>query len=91
MRKYDETYDIVVSMAKTKMLMNSHKGDIESLAPAQLITMGKEEFEELFDAINEDAGYMHVIEEVADILNFAVAAAHKAIEGYRSRKDEQSN
>lgn len=84
--KYDETYEIVVAMAKIKMTMNSYKGDIEDIAKDKLIAMGKDEFDELYGAINEDAGYIHVIEEVADILNFAVATAHNAIQVYRRRK-----
>lgn len=86
--KYDKTYDIVVSMARTKMLMNDHKGNIEDLSATELVKMGKEEFDELHEALSDDNNYIHVVEEVADILNFAVAAAHRAIEGYRRRKGE---
>ncbi len=87
--KYDKTYDIVVHMAKVKMLMNEHKGDIEDTNTDVLIELAKGELDELHEAIrsNEEAdNYVHVIEEVADVLNFAIAAAHNAIEGYRSRK-----
>ncbi len=85
--KYDETYDIVISMAKTKMMMNAHKGNIEDLSPSQLCSLGAVEFKELFEAIEDKSSQTHIIEEVADVLNFAVAAAYKAIEEYRSRKN----
>lgn len=83
--KYDDVYDIVVSMAKTKMIMNAHKGNIENIPPDDLVVRGKQEFDELADAI-KNGDYISVIEEVADILNFAVGAAYNAIEDYRSRK-----
>tara|TARA_R110002096_G_scaffold367234_1_gene560567 strand:+ start:55 stop:318 length:264 start_codon:yes stop_codon:yes gene_type:complete len=84
--KYDDTYDIVVSMAKTKMLMNAHKGDIEKVPTDVLVLKAKEELDELLEAINVGSDYVHVVEEVADILNFAVAAAYNAINNYRERK-----
>lgn len=86
--KYDETYDIVVAMAKAKMMMNAHKGAIEDVPICDLISKGKEEFDELWEAVENKSGvdYTHIIEEVADVLNFAVAAAHNAIQAYRSRK-----
>jgi len=87
--KYDEAYDIVIAMAKAKMMMNAHKGKIEEVPIDQLIAMGMEEFSELKDAIY-GGDYTHIIEEVADVLNFAVAAAYNAIEGYRKRKGEKS-
>lgn len=83
--KYDETYEIVVAMAKAKMMMNSHKGAIEDMGPIALVEKGKLEFDELEEAITSK-DYAHIVEEVADVLNFAVAAAHKAIQDYRSRK-----
>lgn len=85
--KYDKTYEVVVHMAKAKMLMNDHKGNIEELSASQLVTMAKEELDELFEAIAaENHNHTHVIEEVADVLNFAIAAAHSAISEYRSRR-----
>ncbi len=84
--KYDDTYDVVVTMAKIKMKMNSHKGDIESCAFDELIRLAGEELIELEQAIIASDNQLHVIEEVADTLNFTVAAAHKAIESYRTRK-----
>ncbi len=86
--KYDKTYEIVVHMAKVKMLMNEHKGNIEDISTRILITKAKEELDELYESLAGD-DYVHIIEEVADVLNFAVAAAHNAINGYRKRKNEQ--
>lgn len=86
MSKYDETYDIVVAMAKVKMMMNAHKGRIEDIPKEDIISKGKEEFDELSYALDVGKGYVHVIEEVADILNFAVGAAYNAIQQYRERK-----
>ncbi len=83
--KYDETYEIVVTMAKIKMRMNAHKGDIEDAHYDELINMAKEELCELGEAIMGDS-QVHIIEEAADVLNFTIAAAHKAIESYRTRK-----
>lgn len=82
--KYDEVYEIVVSMAKAKMLMNAHKGEIENVDPGTLCTLGKGEFDELNAAVGTN--YVHVVEEVADVLNFAVAMAYNAIKGYRNRE-----
>lgn len=85
--KYDETYEVVVHMAKLKMLMNRHKGNIEDCNTDVLIALAKEELQELLEAItSHDKNYVHIIEEVADVLNFAVAAAFNAIDEYRSRK-----
>lgn len=90
--KYDEVYDIVVAMAKTKMMMNAHKGSIENVDTDTLIQCGKDEFIELGDAIHNAANgadnYVHIVEEVADVVNFAVAAAYNAIENYRNRKND---
>ena len=86
MDKYDDTYDAVVHMAKCKMVMNKHKGNIEDIEPDVLINMAKDELDELELATKKDRDYTHVIEEVADVLNFAIAAAHQAIDGYRNRK-----
>lgn len=86
MSKYDETYDIVVAMAKVKMAMNAHKGRIEDMPKEDIISRGKDEFNELAEALEEGKGYVHVIEEVADILNFAVGAAYNAIQSYRYKE-----
>lgn len=84
-KKYDETFDIVTAMAKTKMLMNSHKGQIEDVDLTNLIQMGKREFEELEEAV-KDGDYIKIIEEAADVVNFAVASVHNAVQKYRTRK-----
>lgn len=83
--KYDEIYDIVVAMAKAKMMMNVHKGNIEDISTGDLIMAAKEELNELREAIDNDE-YVHIIEEVADVLNFTTAAAFNAIQQYRGRK-----
>ncbi len=89
MDKYDDTYNAVMYMAKCKMIMNQHKGNIEDNSSDDLINMAKAELFELKDAIKA-GDHTHIIEEVADILNFAIAAAHQAIDGYRGRKNPLS-
>ncbi len=83
---YNETYEVIVLMAKVKMKMNSHKGNIEDLSAEQLISSAKDELDELYDSIVRGKNQTHIIEEAADVLNYAVAAAHKAIKLYRGRK-----
>lgn len=85
--KYDETYDIVVSMAKAKMMMNAHKGNIEDANVEDLIQGAKLELDELQEAIGMPEDQVHIIEEVADVLNFAIAAAYNALYNYRGRKN----
>lgn len=85
MDKYDDTYEAVVHMAKVKMVMNAHKGDIEDNTPNDLIIMAKDELRELEEAIGS-GDYMDIIEEVADVLNMTIAAAHQAMGRYRTRK-----
>ncbi len=70
--------------------MNSHKGDIEGCDPEILIERGKGEFDELLEAMR-DGDPIHIMAEVGDILNFAVAAAHTAIDNYRNRKHGTKN
>ena len=79
-------YDIVVSMARTKMLMNAHKGNIEDVDNRELIKMAIGEIHELEEAIT-NSGYMEIIEEAADVLNFVIAAVHKSVHGYRGRNE----
>lgn len=86
MSRYDETFEITVNMAKVKMAMNSHKGNIEDCDPRQTITMAKEELDELLAAI-EEGNYLNIIEEVADVLNFSIAASYNALQKYRGRKN----
>lgn len=84
MNDYDKTWQIVEAMARTKLLMNDHKGRIEAINPGKLLTLAQREINELRDAIARD-NYMNVIEEAADILNFITAAAHQVIYKYRTR------
>lgn len=85
MTKYADAQEVINSMAQVKMTMNSHKGNIEDIAPASLINLIRGEVEELKDAIAED-DLMHVIEEAADVQNFLLAVVHQQIEKYRGRK-----
>jgi len=85
--KFDEVFEIVVSMAKTKMMMNSHKGDISDISSDVLLDCTRREIIELKQAI-DDGNYVHIIEEVADVMNFAVASAYHAIQDYRNRNEK---
>lgn len=86
--KYDEAYDITVHMARAKMAMNSHKGNIEDKDVSSIISMAKRELDELEEAISS-GDYLHIIEEVADVLNFSIAASYKALDNYRNRRGKQ--
>lgn len=83
--KYRDTFDTLVNMAKVKMSMNSHKGNIEDCDPDSIIIMMKKEVDELTQAIN-DGDILGTIEEAADVMNFLVALVHQRITAYRSRK-----
>ena len=83
--KYDETIEVISNMAKVKMTMNAHKGNIEDLEAKSIINMMKGEVEELESAVSQE-DLMHVIEEAADVMNFLVALTHQQIEKYRTRK-----
>jgi len=85
--KYDETLEILTNMAKVKLAMNNHKGNIEDLPYAELSKCLEGEVAELNEAML-DKTYMAVIEEGADVLNFLLAAVHKATMAYRTRKDK---
>lgn len=85
MAKYDDTYQAVVNMAKVKMIMNKHKGKIEDCPIDTIIEKAVDELTELASAC-EKGDYLNIIEEVADVLNFTIAAAHVAMNGYRDRK-----
>lgn len=89
MNDYDKTWQIVEAMARTKLLMNDHKGRIESVPAGKLLTLAIKEINELRDAIARN-NYMDVIEEAADTLNFITAAAHQVIHEYRTRKNEDT-
>ena len=85
MDHYFETKEVINSMAKVKMDMNSHKGRIEDCKPSDIIRMMRAEIDELEIAI--DAGtYMDVITEAADVQNFLVGLVSQQIAQYRSRK-----
>jgi len=92
MDKYRDTLSVISNMAKVKLAMNAHKGNIEDCTNEQLIDMLKSEVAELDEAISDvqfddkSEKMMHVIEEAADIMNFLLAIVHKRIETYRSRK-----
>lgn len=88
MNNYDSTYEAIVHMAKAKMIMNSHKGDIESLNPATLVELAKSELAEVEMAMINGQDQVHVIEECADLMNYLVAMSHVAIENYRNRKNK---
>jgi len=85
MQDYDEYYEAIVHMARVKLLMNKHKGNIEDVHPDQLIEFAMRELHELREAIG-NGSYMAIIEEIADVLNFVMAAGVQAIEEYRRRK-----
>lgn len=82
MDKYADTRSVIENMAKVKMAMNSHKGNIEDMDVSKIRSLLSEEISELFEA--EDM--LHVIEEAADVHNFLLALVHKKVEEYRSRK-----
>ena len=82
---YDETYQVLVSAARTKMIMNQHKGMIHDKGPWPLIDPLHAEIKELVEALyNKDPE--RIIEEAGDVLNFLVGIAHNALEAYRSKK-----
>lgn len=82
MDKYADTRSVIENMAKVKMAMNSHKGDIEDSSVNEIRNMLSDEITELFAAEE----IVHVIEEAADVQNFLLALVHKKIEEYRNRK-----
>lgn len=85
--KYAETIEILNNMAKVKMAMNAHKGDIEVVDPMVILQQTFNELKELEEAMG-DKDLMHIIEEAADVQNFLIAVVHQQIQRYRSRKDE---
>lgn len=82
MDKYADTRSVIENMAKVKMAMNSHKGDIEDSSVNEIRAMLSDEITELFEAEE----IIHVIEEAADVQNFLLALVHKKIKEYRNRK-----
>lgn len=88
--RYDDAFEAIKLVAKAKMVMNYHKGDIASCPTDVLINSLSSEIAELQDAVaGEDI--MHVIEEAADVFNFLVALTHQQIEKYRHRKGSNSD
>ena len=85
--QYNDAFEAIKLVAKAKMVMNYHKGDIADVEVDKLLGMLKEEVLELNEAVHE-GNIMHIIEEAADIFNFLVALTHQQIEEYRTRKDD---
>ena len=85
--KYEETVEILNNMAKVKMAMNAHKGDIEVQDPMKILQQTFNELKELEEAMGEK-DLIHIIEEAADVQNFLIAVVHQQVERYRSRKNE---
>lgn len=77
--------EAINSMARCKMAMNSHKGDIVDMDPLKIIESMRAEVKELEEAII-DGQLINIIEEAADVQNFLLAAVSQAIVNYRSRK-----
>lgn len=88
MKNYNLDYQLLVSMAKIKMAMNAHKGDIEDISIPLLIQFAKDELDELGEALmGGESNQILVIEEAADVVNYMVAAVRKATEAYKNRKE----
>ena len=85
MSKYDDTYKAIVHMAKAKMILNQHKGNIEEIPPEKLIELARSEMAEIEEAVKNGQNQVHVIEECSDLMNYLVAMSHVAIEKYRNR------
>lgn len=85
MEEYNEVHDIIIRMAGAKMRLNSHKGRIEDVDPADLMKMLQGEIVELGEAM-EEADIIHIIEEAGDVFNFLVGVVHQQITLYRMRK-----
>ena len=83
--KYEETIDAICNASRLKMLINSHKGDIEQLDPKTAIGLAKGELDELLEAMEAD-NYEKAITECGDVMNFIISVGYNAIEGYRRRK-----
>ena len=83
--QYDDAFEAIKLVAKAKMVMNYHKGDIADIDRNRIIGMMKDEMEELESAISQKH-LMNIIEEAADVYNFLVALVHQKIQEYRGRK-----
>jgi len=85
--KYDETMQMLCDAARFKMLLNSHKGNIESQSTEALLENLLKELDEINEATSED-NYEKVLVETADAFNFLIAIAYNAITNYRRRKEK---
>jgi NTP pyrophosphatase (non-canonical NTP hydrolase) len=85
MDKYSETKTIVNNMAKVKMAMNAHKGNIEDAYVGDIIKMLTDEIGELVGALDK-GDFVSILQEIADAQNFLTAIAHQQIAKYRIRK-----
>ena len=82
MSKYADTHAIIENMARVKLAMNSHKGNIEDMGELEILNLMKAEMDELVEA----ESLIHIIEEAADVYNFLLALVHKKTTEYRERK-----
>ena len=89
--QYDDAFEAIKLVAKAKMVLNYHKGDIAKNSTIDIIKMLRDEVDELQNAIGNEGNLMHIIEEAADVHNFLVALVHQQIEKYRTRKEKKND
>jgi len=77
--------ELVLKVADAKMLMNEHKGNITDVDFDRLLSMLRDEIDELELAIGT-SNQMNAIEEAADAVNYILAIVDKTINLYRERK-----
>ena len=87
MTKYDEAMQMLCDTARFKMLLNSHKGNIEALSTESLIENLLKELDEINEATSYD-NFEKVLVETADAFNYLIAIAYNAIASYRRRKEK---
>lgn len=87
MTKYDEAMQLLCDAARFKMLLNTHKGNIEALSTEGLIENLLKELDEINEATAED-NYEKVLVETADAFNYLIAIAYNATVNYRRRKEK---
>lgn len=87
MSKYDEAMQLLCDAARFKMLLNTHKGNIEALSTESLIANLLKELDEINSATEED-DYEKVLVETADAFNYLIAIAYNATTNYRRRKEK---
>ncbi len=90
MKKYDDAMEMIAHAARYKMLLNSHKGDIETVPLKAAISMLNSEIEELVRAYGK-GDWEKVIVEAGDVMNFLTGIVHQAMTQYRTRKMEKEN